>query len=72
MKWQIESATDDGTTIIVRIEITCDDGTVFHDQNAITHDATPEQIRALCDEMCAKHEKPAKKDLSILKGMQSE
>lgn len=60
MRWKVESVTpsDDKVTAIVRIEITRDDGTTFHDQNAVPLTATPEAVRKMCEEMCAKHEQP--------------
>jgi hypothetical protein len=70
MKWAIESVTqNDNPTITVRIAITRGDGTVFYDQNSIADTATQEEIMALCDEMCAKHDDAPKKDFSHLVGL---
>lgn len=77
MKWKIESViNNDDPTITVRIAILNDDGTpvlnidgtTLHDQNSLPEDATEERIVELCEEMCAKHIKPPKKDFSKLIG----
>ena len=72
MKWEIESVTDDeGPTMTVRVLITCNDGSVITDQRSLPDGSSKETIAEMCDELCAIHDKPAKKDLSNLVGMKS-
>lgn len=56
MHWKIDSAVDHGDHIVVRVQILTEDNTLVYDQNSIKGGATDEEIRALCDEMCVKHE----------------
>jgi hypothetical protein len=69
MKWTIESVThNDDPTITVRIAVTLDDGSLRYDQNSLPDTASDDDIRKLCDELCAKHAVAPKKDFSHLVG----
>lgn len=70
MKWEIESVVDDeGPTMTVRVKLTLPDGSFIIDQRSLPDGSSKEVITAMCEDLCATHNKPVKKDLSSLSGL---